>query len=140
MSNLKTLPGIKSISICEASKFKSERIGSKINPQCDFEELNLIDLAEFNLEPEIVSGQTIYTITGSFNLYENDLTDLNYLNETSFVFKITDIYGDEYIIGTEEQPYPILLVKHGTGTGPSGARKLTAELTYSHPEQLIPVF
>lgn len=140
MSNIYNLPGIKNIAFCLASKFKAEMIKDKIKLHCDFEELCVIDIADFTTEPETIRGQTIYNTLGKWLMYDNTDVDLSYYNENSFVFLVTDVYGVQYIIGSKEKPLPIFTVKKAIGSSPSGQRVLTAELQYSNIKGLIPVY
>lgn len=132
-----TLPGIASIAVILASNFRGEMIKGKMKLYCDFEELSMVDIAEFTTTPEQVSGQTIYTTTGTWLMVDRDDVDYHYYNENYFAFLLTDVYGNKYVLGGNETPYPTLKVDKANN---KSLRALTANLEYINTKSLIPVY
>ena len=53
-------------------------------------------------------------------------------------FALTDVNGQSYLIGTKEQPYPLITCRQSFGSPTGDAHSLAVEVAFTGPKALFP--
>lgn len=96
--------------------------------------------ASLESETKIVSGQTVFTTILRFKAGEQPLfpwTLKQALINKDMIFRLTDVNGKLWLMGTNEMPFPITQVKHSSPNDPTGANILEYEITYTNLFSLL---
>lgn len=124
------LQNIKSIKILDAAIFKFYNLisgkGLRLNYKRLFSDLPLCDLAKCEVLSSIEDNTRIYKTTITARLHTNfDFGSKNY------VFLLTCVNGDRFILGTDEIPHPLISFVDEFPDKPSGqsGRVITVECT-----------
>jgi hypothetical protein len=138
MQICKTLPGIKTAEWARAEfidVYSPAALidGARVYAFGDFAEIPVTGLGGCVVSTEIVSGQTIYTVKINFNLTDQKDKTRSLLYELSsypFALRITDIYGEKYLAGTNHKPHPTIQYTYSNEPAPAGKRLFEVEITY----------
>lgn len=117
MSNCTTLPGIIKLEYIQAVDLtlvpkKHISAGCKISAIGNFTEIKLVGQANCSNTPERTNAGLIYnTKISGLSFESSDLTEeiMNKLQELYHVYRLTDVYGNQYLVGTLACPYPEII-------------------------------
>ncbi len=138
MNDAKTLPGIVKVEFIPAIEtvLYPKRIlspGIKTSVIGTFEKLNLVELASCTTTPERTNAGLQYTtkINGSIPEEENagSKTTAQLMN-TFHNYRLTDVYKNQYLIGTNKKPFPEIIFIPTNENSPAGIRVRTFEITW----------
>lgn len=138
------LPGFKSIEYAEgpslffnAPGYLSE--GSRVEAGGKFTELPSASLIECQTSSETVYEETLYTTVLSFLMKDNPQARplLCELTQKECCFRVTDVYGQKYLLGTGRRPFPIVKPSFQSGGKGSETRAFTVEIRYVHTHSLL---
>lgn len=140
-----TLPGIKKVEFIAADELvlypkQSLTPGSTTSAIGNFTELPLVELASCNTTKETTAAGTIYTTTVEGIITDgNQLTtsQRHYLQEKYHAFKLSDVYGNKYLIGEDRKPYPEISFSPANDGQPSGSRTIPFQITWK--STLLPI-
>lgn len=102
-----TLHHIKKIEICEASALTNIILSGdnscRIDQSVNFTEINIVGLADANVESAQENNQVLYTTTVSYKTKDKTLD-----GKRKVAFLLTSINGNRYLVGTHMRPYPVM--------------------------------
>jgi hypothetical protein len=107
--------------------------GARVYGFGSFNDISIVGLGGCVASSEIVSGQMIYTVKVSFNLPDRRSETRSLLHDLSFypfALRIMDIYGDTYLVGTNQKPHPMMSHTYYNESTPTGKRIFQLEVTY----------
>ncbi|MBD8349364.1 hypothetical protein [Dysgonomonas sp. HGC4] len=99
-------------------------------------------MASVESESKIVSGQTVFTTLLKFRAGEQPLfpwTLKQALINKDMIFRLTDVNGKTWLLGTNEMPFPITQVKHTSPGETTGANILEYEISYTNLFSLLEI-
>ena len=143
----KFLSGFKQIEYAVGSMTSIEAnekitIGIPVKVYGTFSTICMEGIASVESESKLVNGQTVFTIILRFRAGEQPLFPWplkQALINKDMIFKLTDVNGKLWLMGTNEMPYPITQVKHTSPAEPTGANILEYEITYTNLFSLLEV-
>lgn len=114
MSNCSSLPGIIKLEYIQADAltlFPKKYIspGTKISAIGSFSKINLVGQASSSTTPDRTNPGVIYNTKVSGIIYDSDDFNeetRNLLIEQYHCYRLTDVYGTQYLIGALSRPYP----------------------------------
>jgi len=92
-------------------------------------------LAAASYETKRVSGQDIYTSKMVMRIGEQQVMPWNletFLANRNIVYRLTDVNNRQWLMGTNEMPFPVSTTKHDNPAEPSGVNITELEITYSN--------
>ncbi len=113
-----------------------EKIAHGISVQVSgtFTTICIEGLAAANYETKRVSSQDIYTSKLNFRIGEQQVMPWNletFLANRNIVYRLTDVNNRQWLMGTNEMPFPVSAVKHDNPADPSGVNISELEITYT---------
>ena len=136
MNNSRTLPAILNIDSCPAKNITlvPKRIltpGDPISVIANFDKLKLTEPASCNITSENTKNGLVYTtkITG-VTIDDNDKKNRHSLQINFNTFRITDVYKNKYLVGTDKKPFPEIVFSPVNDASPSGTRAVNFEITW----------
>jgi hypothetical protein len=141
----KTLPGFKTIEFADAkqvSVVSDELIHEGIEVQAfgNFQSLPIVDIAGATVKTERVNGELIYTTLVQL-LVKDCGTDtrqlLHTLTTITCAFRLTDVYKNQYLLGTDAKPHPTVIPAFESATKPNGVRAFAVEIQYINTHSLL---
>jgi hypothetical protein len=143
----KTLPGIFKIEYLPAEELVLYpklilSPGVRISAIGNFIELPLNNLASRVVATERTKQGLVYTTTIEGNATEClQLTDYiqHQLSEKHHVFRITDIYKQIYLVGTDKKPFPEINFAPSIESTPDGKRSIDFQIQYIATIPLIEI-
>lgn len=134
------LPGIKTVEFAVADFLtisSNEKIahGIPIQVSGTFTTICIEGLAAASYETKRVSGQSVYTSKLIFRVGEHQVMPWNletFLANRNLVYRLTDINNRQWLMGTNEMPFPTSKTKHDNPADPAGANISEIEITYSN--------
>jgi hypothetical protein len=133
------LPSIKMIEYIDASACSIETTGLiyeglvLTNVYGIFTQLDSENLGSLSVTSEKQSGEDIYTSLLDFTISEEigkTSLLLALLSRKPTCYKITDVYGQKYLLGTNEKPFPAFTFKYSNESTPTGQRSFACEIKY----------
>ena len=134
------LPGIKTVEFAIAYLLTinaNEKIAHGIPVQVlgTFTTICIEGLAAASYETKRVSGQDIYTSKLNFRVGEQQVMPWHmetFLSNRNIVYRLTDINRRQWLMGTNEKPFPVSASKRDNPADPSGINISAIEVTYSN--------
>lgn len=134
----KFLPAIKTVEFAVAEFLTvtaNEKIAHGIPVQVSgtFTTICIEGLAAASYETKRVSGQDIYTSKLNFRIGEQQVMPWNletFLSNRNLVYRITDVNKRQWLMGTNEMPFPVSASKRDNPADPSGVNISELEITY----------
>lgn len=123
-----TLPGIARIEfIAERGLEIIPRMylipGSEVYAFGDFQEIDLVSLASCRTVPRRTDNGLTYTTTIEAETTSDEFSELhNRLQNNYHAYRITDIYRNQYLVGTNKKPFPEITFEPAIDKTPSGQR------------------
>ena len=145
--NCKTLAGIKYvdfISIADLTLYPKKHIhpGKTISIIGNWSEMALVDLVSCSSTSERTDAGLVYTSKIAGMLADNDENDTelqNRLVNKFHAYKLTDVYGNEYLIGINTKPFPEITFSPNNEASPAGLRAIPFEITWISTLPPIPL-
>jgi hypothetical protein len=145
--NCKTLAGIKYvdfISIADLTLYPKKHIhpGKTISTIGNWSEMALVDLVSCSSTSERTDAGLVYTSKIAGMLADNDENDTelqNRLVNKFHAYKLTDVYGNEYLIGINTKPFPEISFSPNNEASPTGLRAIPFEITWISTLPPIPL-
>jgi hypothetical protein len=142
MQKCKTLPGIKTVELIRASLLdvyspRPLQFSDGVLAYGVFTRLPITDHAASSVTSENLAGQTIYTTKTVFRI--PDSTESHALCRQMiffpFALRLTDVKGEQYLIGTQHKPHPTVAFNYINENSPAGKRiiEVTANWDNSFP-------
>lgn len=136
--NCKTLAGIKYvdfISIADLTLYPKKHIrpGKTISIIGNWSEMALVDLVSCSSTSERTDAGMVYTSKIAGMLSDNDENDTelqNRLVNKFHAYKLTDVYGNEYLVGINKKPFPEITFSPTNEASPAGLRAIPFEITW----------
>lgn len=136
--NCKTLAGIKYvdfISIADLTLYPKKHIrpGKTISIIGNWSEMALVDLVSCSSTSERTDAGMVYTSKIAGMLSDNDENDTelqNHLVNKFHAYKLTDVYGNEYLVGINKKPFPEITFSPTNEASPAGLRAIPFEITW----------
>lgn len=137
--NTKTLPGIAAIeyNLANDTALSPTRYivpGDITLVVGNFVAFDLVNTASFNVSDEKTDAGVVYTTTITGTLFDNDLLNAKIratLVNRYHVFRITDLYKKQYLVGIDRKPYPEITFSHVIDNLPDGIRAINFEITWN---------
>ena len=134
----KTLAGIKYvdfISIADLTLYPKKHIrpGKSISIIGNWSEMELVDLVSCSSTSERTDAGLVYTSKIAGMLTDNDENDTelqNRLQNKFHAYKLTDVYGNEYLVGTNKKPFPEITFSPTNEASPAGLRAIPFEISW----------
>jgi len=121
---------IKKVEVIEACYItKTNLIGNRyvvVEHDSDFTQLDTKGLSQLDISDKIENKVRIYTLKLVAQTLERFI-----VGNKKFVFKVTAVSGECYLIGTEERPYPVINNSESYPNEPAGKAGNTLTVTYS---------
>lgn len=119
--NITVYSGIKGVGFAADPALIFDRLqplhyGATVDPQAEFLEVCLAGIGSMQTEAKPVNGETQYTTTVSF--YTSDDVPTN----RPLCFRLIDKYGRRRLIGTGQQPHPVVTVVDDEPSDPKNPR------------------
>lgn len=130
------LPGIKKIEYCHQSEMeivplKKYHAGDIVSPIGNFTELPIVDLASCEVSPEETEHGNVYTtIIETLSTIDMFSRTSHILLSFYFIYRITDIYNNQYLIGIKQRPFPSISITNRIDRTPSGQRVSEVKITF----------
>ena len=145
--NCKTLAGIKYvdfISIADLTLYPKKHIrpGKPISIIGNWVEMALVELVSCSSSSERNDAGVVYTskISGMLtDTDENDAELQNRLQNKFHAYKLTDVYGNEYLVGINTKPFPEITFSPTNESSPAGLRAIPFEITWISTLPPIPI-
>jgi len=138
------LPGFKAIEYIEAQNLcinteEYIREGSVIEALGKFTGIAVVSLIDCKISSEAVFNETIYTTVLSFMMEDcGGVRELLYeLTCKDCCFRITDVYGKQYLVGTPLRPHPVVQPSFQSEGLPSGLRVFPVKIQYVHTHSIL---
>ena len=132
----KTLPGIKSIEYISAKEIilypkKMIKWGENISAIGNWSELETVELSSCHTTSEQTDGGLVFSTKIAGVLFDEDEEVLqNKLLNQFHLFKIGDVYKNQYLVGTDKKPFPEITFAPTNEASPSGLRAINFEITW----------
>jgi hypothetical protein len=136
MSNNKTLPSILYVEFLPAEEMtltpkKWLSPGDAISALGAWEKLNLTEPASCNITPERTPNGLVYTTKISGVIIDENNSELQHQLQTNFhAYRLTDVYKNKYLVGTDKKPFPEISFSPVNDASPSGVRAVNFEITW----------
>jgi hypothetical protein len=147
MAAAKTLPGFKKIAFGYARSLfvnHDEVIeeGSIADVYGDFIHIPTVDPTGCTVSSEEISGETVYTTL--LNLRMEDCGShtrrlIRNLTANSCCFRLTDVYGEEYLLGLSDKPHPVVKPSFRSEETPAGVRCFSVEIQYINTHSILQI-
>lgn len=131
---------VASMTVIEANE--KITLGIPVKVYGTFSTICIEGMASVESESKSVSGQTVFTTTLRFRAGEQPLfpwTLKQALINKDMIFRLTDLNGKLWLLGTNEMPFPVTQVKHTNPGEPTGVNIFEYEITYSNLFSLLEV-
>jgi hypothetical protein len=145
MAAAKTLPGFKKIEFGPARNLfvnHDEVIqeGSIVDVSGDFIQIPVVGLAGCTVSSEKISGETVYTTL--INLKMEDCGShtrrlICNLIANNCCFRLTDVYGEKYLLGLEGKPHPVVKPSFRSEETRAGGRYFPVEIQYTNTHSIL---
>lgn len=104
--------------------------GDTISAIGNFQKLKLSNPSSCNTTSERTDNGLVYTTKIVGIIYDNSESDLQHKLQTNFyVYRLTDIYKNKYLVGTDKKPFPEISFSPVNDSTPSGMRSIQFEIT-----------
>ena len=133
MKTLATIKSVEFIKSDELTLYPKKHIipGDTISAIADFIKLNLTEPAQSETTPEPTENGLRYTTKVSGFVYdEDDYTTQNIMQVNYYCYRLTDVYGNKYLIGIDKSPYPEIIFRPRNEATPGGNRSVAFEITW----------
>ncbi len=122
--------GIKRVGYANDPMLLFERLvplyhGASIDPQATFHEVCLSVPGDMKTETKQENGETIYTTTLVFKTREDVPTN------RALCWRVIDKVGNGYLVGTGEQPHPVVTVVDDNSSDPKTPRVKHVTVTWT---------
>ncbi|MDR0686918.1 MAG: hypothetical protein LBF79_05635 [Dysgonamonadaceae bacterium] len=141
------LPGYKKIEFADASSIQvvaDEKISSGVPVSVfgAFTTLPVVDAFALETKPDTINGQTIMTTVVTLNVAdggrETRLT-LHHLTVADFVFRLTDVEGKQWLLGSGSRPFPTVHTSFISESSRGGRRCFVVEIRYINLFSLLEI-
>lgn len=109
-------------------------VGVMLDLVHEFTDLPLANLASMEVASKVEQKSRLYTTT-----IKAVLTEHFDIANRKFVFVVTTVTGDRYLVGTDESPYPVVNTTDVFPDKPSDASGCTLTVEYTDTIGLLPV-
>lgn len=133
---MKTLPGIYLVEFLLADELvlypkKIITPGDTISAIGNWTDLGQRLLSSCSVDTEQTENGIIYNTKVSGDIWDRDEADLLHRLATVFhVYRITDVYRQKYLIGTDKIPFPEIVFNHQNDAMPDGTRTINFEISW----------
>lgn len=133
------LPGIKKIEVCNYTDlylqpYEIMSTNTVANPSGPWKEICIVGLAEVVDATDNEFGQEVHKVELNYFCKNRPL-----FNTTPQVYKITDVVGNMYLIGTQTSPFAKRTIKNNIPSSPSGRRGYLVTISYKNTFGLLEV-
>lgn len=133
------LPGVKTVEICEISSLPDDIMekylsGEQISLNNDFYILCIKGIGSCDTIDKIENNQSISETKLVFFMEQQPIR-----YNTFMAYRITDITGHKYLIGTKERPFPIRQVVRNNPSTMNNKKGYTITISYTNIVSLIPL-
>lgn len=105
--------------------------GDTISAIGNFTKLKLTEPASCNTTPEQTSNGLVYTTKITGVVLDDRDSKLQHRLQTLFhAYRLTDVYKNKYLVGTDIKPFPEILFSPVNDASPSGIRAVNFEITW----------
>jgi hypothetical protein len=133
-----SLPGFKKIDFAPAGRVQAvaqEWIteGVPVDVFGEFFSLPVCGLIDCESKTEKVSGQTVYTTKLTLQVRDCGTETrrlLERLSRSDMIYRLTDVAGGLWFLGTGEKPFPVLSPQFNSEGKPAGQRVFSVEIQY----------
>lgn len=133
---MKTLPGIYLVEFLLANELvlypkKIIAPGDTISAIGNWTDIDQRLLSSCSIDSEQTENGILYNTKVSGEICDNDQANLLHRLTTVFhVYRITDIYRQKYLIGTDKMPFPEIVFNHQNDNTPDGVRTINFEISW----------
>lgn len=137
------LPGIKKVEYCKAINLQSNIEGPIKEPLSvygSFTQIDLVGLGGLSVSDELIKGNRIFNIKLQFEICyrKKELRNLiELLKHNDMVYKITTVDNTQYLLGSEEKPWPTFFAGQEIEDNPQGKNRVNIEILYSNTHSLL---
>lgn len=141
----KTLPGIKKIEFISVKEIvlypkKIIKWGETISAIGNWTELETVELMSCQSTSEETDAGLTFSTKIAGVLYDKDDGILQSQLKSQFHdFRITDVYKNQYLIGTDKKPFPEINFSPVNEASPSGLRAVNFEISWLSTLPPIPI-
>jgi hypothetical protein len=132
----KTLAGINKIEFLPAKELvlypkKIIKWGESTSAIGDWQLLELVELASCHTTSEQTDAGLVFTTKLAGVLYDEDDGVLqSRLQSFYHVYRISDVYKNQYLVGTDKKPFPEIYFAPANEANPSGLRAVNIEISW----------
>ena len=105
--------------------------GDVISAIGDFKKLKLTEPSSCNTTSERTDNGLVYTTIISGVIFDDKDSELQHQLQTKFyAYRLTDVYKNKYLVGSDKKPYPEIAFNPVNEATPSGVRAINYEITW----------
>ena len=133
---MRTLPSILTIEyipVAEVTLYPKKILspGDTTTPLGEFSKLMLTEPASSTTTPERTDNGLIYITKVNGSIFDDKNSTMQHRLQINFnVYRLTDVYKNKYLIGTEDKPFPEILFFPVNEAGDGGRRLIDFEITW----------
>lgn len=133
---MRTLPSILTIEyipIAEVTLYPKKILspGDTTTPLGEFKKLALTEPASSTTTPERTDNGLVYITKVNGSIFDDASASLQHSLQINFnVYRLTDVYKNKFLIGTEDKPFPEILFFPVNEAADGGRRLIDFEITW----------
>ncbi|MBP3228197.1 MAG: hypothetical protein J6M53_05355 [Bacteroidaceae bacterium] len=105
-----------------------------------WQELPLVGLAQVETSDEVERGMRLYTTKLTATLCQPFNFSLFTINSARpLAFRLTDVQGRQYLLGTSQPPYPLVSQTETKGNKPTDRTAYTFNIQHTSPNSLLEI-